>query len=399
MNLRELEVFRAIMLGGSITEAARILGISQPAVSTALRHAEDRLDLTLFRRHKGRIHPTSEALDLYTEVEGLFEKLSAIQKFASDLRDTRSGLLSIASTPTLTYAFLARAIRRSRAGIKNPNRPIGSFIFLGPTGVGKTESAKTLTEFLFGDERAMVRLDMSEYAEKHSISKMIGSPPGYVGYEEGGQLVERVKRRPYAVILLDEIEKAHPDVLNMLLQILEDGILTDSYGETVDFRNTLLILTSNLGSRFVLEKGVPGFGDGEERAVSVKREEVFRLLRRSLLPEFLNRIDEVIVFDPLSREDLLAIAARMIGDLNEALRVKGLQVTPERGVAEFLVEACCKDPAFGARPLRRGVQTLIEDPLAEWLLSREVREGTRIRLEVEGDRLSLKDMEPVPIPG
>ncbi len=294
---------------------------------------------------------------------------------------------------------LARAIRRSRAGIKNPNRPIGSFIFLGPTGVGKTESAKTLTEFLFGDERAMVRLDMSEYAEKHSISKMIGSPPGYVGFEEGGQLVERVKRRPYAVILLDEIEKAHPDVLNMLLQILEDGILTDSYGETVDFRNTLLILTSNLGSRFVLEKGVPGFGDGEERAVSVKREEVFRLLRRSLLPEFLNRIDEVIVFDPLSREDLLAIAARMIGDLNEALRVKGLQVTPARGVAEFLVEACCKDPAFGARPLRRGVQTLIEDPLAEWLLSHEVREGTRIRLEVEGDRLALKGMEPVPIPG
>ena len=294
---------------------------------------------------------------------------------------------------------LARAIRRSRAGIRNPSRPIGSFIFLGPTGVGKTEAAKTLTEFLFGDEKALIRLDMSEYAEKHSISKMIGSPPGYVGYEEGGQLVERVKRRPYAVILLDEIEKAHPDVLNMLLQVLDDGILTDSYGDTVDFKNTLLILTSNLGSKFLLEKGLPGFGDDEARTAVVKKEEVLRLLRRSLLPEFLNRIDEVIVFDPLGPEDLLAIARRMIRDLNGALKSRGLEVDPDPDVLKFLVETCCSDPAYGARPLRRGVQTYIEDPLAEWLLGRGAREGSRIRLKVEGDRVVLEETEPVPIPG
>ncbi|MGC8762914.1 MAG: ATP-dependent Clp protease ATP-binding subunit [Acidobacteriota bacterium] len=294
---------------------------------------------------------------------------------------------------------LARAIRRSRAGIRNPSRPIGSFIFLGPTGVGKTEAAKTLTEFLFGDEKALIRLDMSEYAEKHSISKMIGSPPGYVGYEEGGQLVERVKRRPYAVILLDEIEKAHPDVLNMLLQVLDDGILTDSYGDTVDFKNTLLILTSNLGSKFLLEKGLPGFGDDEARTAVVKKEEVLRLLRRSLLPEFLNRIDEVIVFDPLGPTELLAIARRMIADLNGALRPRGLEVDPDPEVLRFLVETCCADPAYGARPLRRGVQTYIEDPLAEWLLGQGRSEGSRIRLKVEGGRVVLEETEPVPIPG
>jgi len=294
---------------------------------------------------------------------------------------------------------LARSIRRSRAGIKNPNRPIGSFIFLGPTGVGKTESAKTLTEFLFGDEKALVRLDMSEYAEKHSVSKMIGSPPGYVGYEEGGQLVEKIKRRPYSVILLDEIEKAHPDVLNMLLQILEDGILTDSYGDTVDFKNTILILTSNLGSKFILEKGVPGFDDGAERTSTIKKEEVLRLLRKTLLPEFLNRIDEIIIFDPLSREDLISIAARMIEDLNGVLREKHVRLVPDGGVAEFLVDTCCTDPAFGARPLRRGVQTCIEDPLAEWLLFHDVGKGTCITLALDEGKIVLRQTELVPISG
>ena len=294
-------------------------------------------------------------------------------------------------------AALARAIRRSRAGIKNPNRPIGSFIFLGPTGVGKTEAAKTLTEYLFGDEKAMIRLDMSEYAERHSVSKMIGSPPGYVGFEEGGQLVERVKRRPYAVILLDEIEKAHPEVLNMLLQILEDGILTDSYGETVDFKNTILILTSNLGSKFVLDRGVMGFETVEERVASVKAEEVHRLLRRTLLPEFLNRIDEIIIFDALSRTDLLAIADKMVTDLNEMLRDKGIVLEPEPGVAEFLVSHCCSDPSFGARPLRRGVQTHIEDPLAEWLLANPVAGEVRLALAVVDGRVALTQLDPVSI--
>jgi len=294
---------------------------------------------------------------------------------------------------------MARAIRRSRAGIKDPRRPIGSFIFLGPTGVGKTEAAKTLSEFLFGDERAMIRLDMSEYAEKHSVSKMIGSPPGYVGYEEGGQLVERVKRRPYAVILMDEIEKAHPDVLNMLLQILEDGILTDSYGETVDFKNTILILTSNLGSKFILEKGVLGFDDGQERTLRIKKDEVLRHLKKALLPEFLNRIDEIVVFDPLGRTELYMIAARMISDLNETLRDKNIRLVPEPGVLEFLVDACCTDPAYGARPLRRGVQTYVEDPLAEWMLLHDFREGTQITLEARegGIALGLPELVPAPV--
>jgi ATP-dependent Clp protease ATP-binding subunit ClpC len=294
---------------------------------------------------------------------------------------------------------LARAIRRSRAGIKNPYRPIGSFIFLGPTGVGKTEAAKTLSEALFGDERALIRLDMSEYMEKHSVAKMIGSPPGYVGFEEGGQLVERVKRRPYSVILFDEVEKAHPDVLNMLLQVLEDGHLTDSYGETVDFKNTLLILTSNLGSKFILDRGTLGFSEDEASGATLKKEEVLRHLKQTLLPEFLNRLDEVVVFDALGKRDLIAVATRMIEDLNRTLAAHGLRLMPAPGVAEFLVDACCTDPAYGARPLRRGVQRHIEDPLAEWMLMNEAHEGSDITLEVRGDRLELGQPVPAPISG
>jgi ATP-dependent Clp protease ATP-binding subunit ClpC len=295
---------------------------------------------------------------------------------------------------------LARAIRRSRAGIKNPYRPIGSFIFLGPTGVGKTEAAKTLSEFLFGDERALIRLDMSEYMEKHSVAKMIGSPPGYVGFEEGGQLVERVKRRPYSVILFDEIEKAHPDVLNMLLQVLEDGHLTDSYGETVDFKNALLILTSNLGSKFILDRGPLGFEDAASPAgPSLKKEEVLRHLKQALLPEFINRLDEIVVFDPLGRQELHAVARRMIEDLNRTLVSHGVRLVPGPGVVEFLVADCCTDPAYGARPLRRGVQRHIEDPLAEWMLLNEAREGSEITLEVRGDRIELVQPVPAPISG
>ncbi len=294
---------------------------------------------------------------------------------------------------------LARAIRRSRAGIKNPFRPIGSFIFLGPTGVGKTEAAKTLSEFLFGDDRALIRLDMSEYMEKHSVAKMIGSPPGYVGFEEGGQLVERVKRRPYSVILFDEVEKAHPDVLNMLLQVLEDGHLTDSYGETVDFKNALLILTSNLGSKFILDKGVLGFEDGGEHGAAMKKEEVLRHLKQALLPEFLNRLDEIVVFDALGHRELLLVAERMIADLNKTIAGQGLHLSVGPGVTDFLVNACCTDPAYGARPLRRGMQRYIEDPLAEWMLLHEARESAEISLEIRGERIELSAPVTAPISG
>jgi len=293
---------------------------------------------------------------------------------------------------------LARAIRRSRAGVRSPQRPIGSFVFLGPTGVGKTECAKALSEFLFGDERALVRFDMSEYMERHSAAKMIGSPPGYVGYEEGGQLVEKVRRRPYSVILLDEIEKAHPDVLNLLLQVMEDGILTDSYGETVDFKNTILILTSNIGSRSLLERGVPGFEEGGGRAGATRKDEVLRELRQALQPEFINRLDEIIVFDPLTREDHLAIAARMIRDLNRSLAAQGLALEPTREVLSFLVDRCCADRTYGARPLRRGVQRHIEDPLAEWLLKHQVREAATLHLDVRDGAIVLVQESAVAVP-
>ncbi len=264
---------------------------------------------------------------------------------------------------------LSRAIRRSRAGIKSPNRPVGSFIFLGPTGVGKTELAKSLAEFLFDNERSMVRFDMSEYMEKHSVAKMIGSPPGYVGHEEGGQLTERIKRQPYSVLLLDEIEKAHPDILNLLLQILDDGQVTDSYGDMVDFKNTIIIMTSNLGSTDLANKGRLGFGSGEQEGERKGRQDmVFATLRRTLPPEFINRIDEIVVFDSLSDEELAEIVRLMVGELNRTLADKGIKLSPTEEVYAWLVEIGCKDRAYGARPLRRAIQRSFEDAISEQVI-------------------------------
>ncbi|MDQ7007039.1 MAG: ATP-dependent Clp protease ATP-binding subunit [Acidobacteriota bacterium] len=261
---------------------------------------------------------------------------------------------------------LSRAIRRSRAGIKSPNRPVGSFIFLGPTGVGKTELAKSLAQFLFDNERAMVRFDMSEYMEKHSVAKMIGSPPGYVGHEEGGQLTERIKRQPYSVLLLDEIEKAHPDILNLLLQVLDDGQVTDSYGDLVDFKNTIIIMTSNLGSAALVNKSRLGFSSGEESQERKGRNEmVMSELRRALPPEFINRIDEIIVFDPLSDEELLEISKLMVGQLNRTLADKGIRLAPREEVYQWLVRTTCADRSYGARPLRRAIQRAFEDAISE----------------------------------
>jgi ATP-dependent Clp protease ATP-binding subunit ClpC len=262
-------------------------------------------------------------------------------------------------------ASIARAVRRARAGIKEPRRPIGSFIFLGPTGVGKTLLAKALAEFMFGNEDALVQLDMSEYMEKFNVSRLIGAPPGYVGYEEGGQLTEKVRRRPYSVVLLDEIEKAHPDVFNLLLQILEEGRLTDSYGRRVDFRNTILLMTSNVGAEIIRKRGSLGFKAVKE---GISYEDIKRLLleevKKTFKPEFMNRLDEVIVFRPLSKKDLEKIVELEIAYVNKRLAEQGLQVELTPKAREFFIEKGF-DPVFGARPLKRVIQRFLEDPLAE----------------------------------
>jgi ATP-dependent Clp protease ATP-binding subunit ClpC len=287
---------------------------------------------------------------------------------------------------------LARAIRRSRAGLRNPQRPVGSFLFLGPTGVGKTEVARTLAEFLFGSERSMIRFDMSEFMEKHSVSKLIGSPPGYVGHEEGGQMTERVRRNPYSVLLLDEIEKAHPDVFNILLQVLEDGLLTDSLGNTVDFRHVIIILTSNIGARFIYKRGYLGFQSSENSALAHTEDRVMSAVRDTFNPEFINRLDEIIVFEPLSDEDLLRIVNLLIGRMNQTLVQRGLEVrlTPE--AAQWIVDKTCTDRSYGARPLRRALQKHVEDPLSEAIIQGHVGETPIIEVYLDADHLNYRPL-------
>jgi ATP-dependent Clp protease ATP-binding subunit ClpB len=277
-------------------------------------------------------------------------------------------------------AAVSNAVRRARAGLQDPNRPIGSFVFLGPTGVGKTETARALAEFLFDDERAMVRLDMSEYMEKHAVARMIGAPPGYIGYDEGGQLTEAVRRRPYSVILFDEIEKAHPDVFNVLLQILDDGRLTDSKGRTVDFKNTVLIMTSNLGSREIQA------AEGDEKQV---REAVLQELRLHFKPEFLNRIDDIVVFHQLSREQIGKIIDVQLERLVSMLSERNVALVLEPSARELLMREGY-DPTYGARPLKRAIQSLIQNPLAVKLLQGEIQPGQTVRVSANGDVMEFK---------
>ena len=292
---------------------------------------------------------------------------------------------------------VAKAIRRGRVGLKDPRRPIGSFIFLGPTGVGKTELCKALAEAMFGDENAMIRLDMSEYMEKHTVSRLVGSPPGYVGYDEGGQLTEKIRRKPYTVVLFDEIEKAHPDVFNMLLQILEDGILTDSQGRRVDFKNTVIIMTSNVGARAITERRSFGFGDagaqvGDEESSRRIRENVMSELKKTFRPEFLNRVDDTIVFRQLTEEDIRCIARRMLSSLDR--RVKELEITltvSDEAVAELARAGF--DPVYGARPLRRAIQARVEDPLAEKLLEGQFKAGDTVNVTLSDGQLIFEKTE------
>ena len=285
---------------------------------------------------------------------------------------------------------LARAIRRSRAGLKNPSRPVGSFLFLGPTGVGKTEVARTLAEFLFGSERSLIRFDMSEFMEKHAASKFIGSPPGYVGHEEGGQLTEKLRRAPYSVVLFDEIEKAHPDLFNVLLQVFEDGILTDAQGQTVDCKHAIFIMTSNIGARAIQKRGNLGFQAAGEASHDKMEEQVMSQVKQTFAPEFINRLDEIILFDELTEDDLRQIVDLQVGRLNKIVEKRDLTITLTDTARDWLIEKTCADRSYGARPLKRALQKYVEDELSEALIQGTVTDDTSIEVFADGDRLAFR---------
>jgi ATP-dependent Clp protease ATP-binding subunit ClpB len=360
---------------GDLGEASRLLYGEIPALQKELDAAQEQEDTNVphdtMVSEEVTADDVAEVVSAWTGIpagrmlQGETEKLMHMEEILGKrLIGQRTAVTAVAD-----------AVRRSRAGIADPNRPIGSFLFLGPTGVGKTELAKSLAEFQFDDERALVRIDMSEYGEKHTVSRLVGAPPGYVGYEEGGQLTEAVRRRPYSVVLLDEIEKAHPDVFDILLQVLDDGRLTDGQGRTVDFRNVILILTSNLGSQFLVDQTI----DQE-----AKKQAVMNVVNASFKPEFLNRLDDVILFDPLSTSDLAKIVDIQVAQLADRLgqRRLSLEVTP--AAIEWL-GLTGYDPAYGARPLRRLVQREIGDRLAKAILSGAVVDGDTVRVDVNAD--------------
>lgn len=368
--------------------------------AATLRDEEKKLaeELSSTKENWEKNHSSSEAVVTEKEVAEIISMWTGIP--VKSIEETESErLLKLEEIlhkrvvgQTEAVSAVAKAIRRGRVGLKDPKRPIGSFIFLGPTGVGKTELSKALAEAMFGDEDAMIRIDMSEYMEKHTVSRLVGSPPGYVGYDEGGQLTEKVRRKPYSVVLFDEIEKAHPDVFNILLQILEDGILTDSQGRRVDFRNTVIIMTSNLGARKITEHKSLGFSAGdadEERDYDQIKSEVMGEVRRAFKPEFLNRIDEIIVFHQLDSDDIKQISVKMLDKLIERLADNKIE-------AEFSNEAIDKiaaegfDPVYGARPIRRVIQSKVEDMIAERMLEGKIKEGSKVKIVVKDDKFGTE---------
>ena len=288
-------------------------------------------------------------------------------------------------------SILSKAIQRTRAGLKDPNRPIGSFIFLGPSGVGKTQLAKELAGFLFEDSDALIRIDMSEYMEKFAVSRLIGAPPGYIGYEEGGQLTEKVRRHPYSVILFDEIEKAHPDVFNVLLQVLDEGRITDGLGRKVDFKNTILIITSNLGARQILQGGNIGFSKSDEQSdYDSMRMRILDEAKRLFNPEFINRVDELIVFRQLSKSDVIKIVDLVIEDMLGKISDRDIKISLSKSAREYIADKGY-DPAYGARPLKRTIQKYVEDPIAEEMLRGNYLDGSTIRVSKKGDSLTFSN--------
>jgi ATP-dependent Clp protease ATP-binding subunit ClpC len=289
---------------------------------------------------------------------------------------------------------LARAIRRSRAGLKNPNKPVGSFLFLGPTGVGKTEVAKTLGSYLFGSERSLIRFDMSEFMEKHAVAKFIGSPPGYVGHEEGGQLTEKLRRSPYSVVLFDEVEKAHPDVFNVLLQVFEDGVLTDAHGNSVDCKHAIFIMTSNIGARFIQKRGSMGFQSGQDASREKMEDQVMSSVKQTFAPEFINRLDEIIIFDELTEEDLSQIIDLQIAGLNRVIEARGLTISLLGDARKWLIDKTLADRSYGARPLKRAIQKFIEDELSEALIQGQIGEGSTVEIGLEDGRFTFRTAVP-----
>jgi ATP-dependent Clp protease ATP-binding subunit ClpB len=357
---------------GNLQKAAEIQYGKVPELERAIEAEKSRLseiqERTKYLKEEVDAEDVAEIVSKWTGIP--VSKMLESERQRLTRLETELGRRVIGQDHAL--AAVANAVRRSRAGLQDPHRPIGSFIFLGPTGVGKTETARALAEFLFDDERAMVRLDMSEYMEKHAVARMIGAPPGYIGYDEGGQLTEAVRRRPYSVVLFDEIEKAHPDVFNVLLQILDDGRLTDSQGHAVDFKNTVIIMTSNIGSQFLLEAGDGDRKDAEQR--------VMDLLRATFKPEFLNRVDETVMFRPLSREDLRAIVDLQLAHVRRLLSDRGLHIEMTDAAKAYLVEVGY-DPVYGARPLKRVIQREVQNPLALAILEGEYHEGDTARVD------------------
>jgi len=296
----------------------------------------------------------------------------------------------VAQRPAISA--LARAIRRSRAGLKNPGRPVGSFLFLGPTGVGKTEVARSIAEYLFGSERALIRFDMSEFMEKHSVSKFIGSPPGYVGHEDGGQLTEKLRRSPYAVVLFDEVEKAHPELFNVLLQVFEDGVLTDSSGQAVDCKHAIFIMTSNLGARVIQKRTSLGFQANADASLTKRDAEVMAKVKQTFAPEFINRLDEIIIFDELTDADLARIVDLQVAELNRITEQRGLTVVLTDEARAWLIEKTCSDRRYGARPLKRALRRYVEDELSEALIQGHVVDGTIVEIFPEEDKLAFRSV-------